>query len=39
MNKDDKNRHFVLLIMDLSKHGANEMCYVKMDSRWIIVLT
>jgi uncharacterized membrane protein len=22
MNKDDKNRHFVLLIIDISKHGA-----------------
>ena len=30
MNKDDKNRHFVLLIMDLSKHGTKEMCHVKM---------
>ena len=28
MNKDDKN--LVLLIMDLSKHGAKEMCHVKM---------
>jgi hypothetical protein len=25
MNKDDKNRHFVLLIIDISKHGAKEM--------------
>ena len=30
MNKDDKNRHFVLLIIDISKHGAKEMGYVKM---------
>jgi hypothetical protein len=30
MNKDDKNRHFVLLIIDISKHGAKEMCHVKM---------
>ena len=32
MNKDDKNRHFVPLIIDISKHGANEMGqhYVKM---------
>jgi hypothetical protein len=22
MNKDHKNRHFVLLIIDISKHGA-----------------
>ena len=27
MNKDDKNRHFVLLIIDISKHGAKEMGY------------
>jgi hypothetical protein len=25
MNKDDKNRHFVLLIIDISKHAAEEM--------------
>ena len=25
MNKDDKNSHFVLLIIDISKHGAKEM--------------
>jgi hypothetical protein len=31
MNKDDKNRHFVLLIIDISKHGAKEMDYVKME--------
>jgi hypothetical protein len=30
MNKDDKNRHFVLLIIDISKHGAKEMGNVKM---------
>jgi hypothetical protein len=30
MNKDDKNRHFVLLIIDISKHGAKEMSHVKM---------
>jgi hypothetical protein len=30
MNKDDKNRHFVLLIIDISKHGATEMGNVKM---------
>jgi hypothetical protein len=30
MNKDDKNRHFVLLIIDISKHGVKEMCHVKM---------
>jgi hypothetical protein len=29
MNKDDKNRHFVLLIIDISKHGAKEMGHVK----------
>ena len=31
MNKDDKNRHFVLLIIDISKHGAKEMGHVKME--------
>ena len=30
MNKEDKNRHFVLLIIDISKHGAKEMGRVKM---------
>ena len=30
MNKDDKNCHFVLLIIDISKHGAKEMGHVKM---------
>jgi hypothetical protein len=30
MNKDDNNRHFVLLIIDISKHGAKEMGHVKM---------
>jgi hypothetical protein len=30
MNKDDKNRHCVLLIIDISKHGAKEMGNVKM---------
>jgi hypothetical protein len=30
MNKDDKNRHFVLLIIDISKHGAKEMVHGKM---------
>jgi hypothetical protein len=30
MNKDDQNRHFVLLIIDISKHGAKEMGHVKM---------
>jgi hypothetical protein len=30
MNKDDKNRHFVLLIIDISKKGAKEMGHVKM---------
>ena len=30
MNKDDKNRHFVLLIIDIIKHGAKEMGHVKM---------
>jgi hypothetical protein len=30
INKDDKNRHFVLLIIDISKHGAKEMGHVKM---------
>jgi hypothetical protein len=28
--QDDKNRHFVLLIIDISKHGAKEMGNVKM---------
>jgi hypothetical protein len=30
MNKDDKNRHFVLLIIYISKHGAKEMGHLKM---------
>ena len=30
MNKDDKNRHFALLIFDIGKHGANGMGHVKM---------
>jgi hypothetical protein len=30
MNKDDKNRHLVLLIIDISKNGAKEMGHVKM---------
>ena len=30
MNKNDKNRHFVFLIIDISKHGAKEMCHFKM---------
>ena len=30
MNKDDKNRHCVLLFTDISKHGAKEMGNVKM---------
>jgi hypothetical protein len=30
LNKDDKNRHFVLLIIDINKHGAKEMVHVKM---------
>jgi Ni,Fe-hydrogenase maturation factor len=30
MNKDDKNRHFVLLIIDISKYGAKEMGHIKM---------
>jgi hypothetical protein len=30
MNKDDKNRYFVLLIIDISKHGVKEMDHVKM---------
>jgi hypothetical protein len=30
MNKDDKNRHFELLIIDISKHGEKEMGHVKM---------
>jgi hypothetical protein len=29
MNKDDNNRHFVLLIIDISKHGAKEMVFVR----------
>ena len=31
MNKYDKNRHFVLLIIDISKHGAKELDNVKME--------
>jgi hypothetical protein len=35
MNKDDKNRHFVILIIDISKHGTQEMGHVKMaNGRW-----
>jgi hypothetical protein len=30
MNKDDKNRHFALLIFDIGKHGAKGMGHVKM---------
>ena len=30
MKKDDKHRHFVLFFIDISKHGAKEMGYVKM---------
>ena len=30
MNKDDKNPHFVVLIIDISKHGAKELGHVKM---------
>ena len=30
MNKDDKNRHFALLIIDISKHGAKGMGHVTM---------
>jgi hypothetical protein len=30
-NKDDKNRDFVLLIIDISKHGVKEMGHVKME--------
>jgi hypothetical protein len=29
VNKDDKNRHCVLLIIDISKHGAKEMVMSK----------
>jgi hypothetical protein len=30
MNKAVRNRHFMLLIIDISKHGAKEMGHVKM---------
>ena len=30
MNKDDRNRHFALLIIAISKHGAKGMGHVKM---------
>ena len=30
MNNDDKNRHCVLLIIDISKHGTKEMGHDKM---------
>ena len=30
VNKDDKNRHCVLLIIDISKHGSKEIGNVKM---------
>ena len=39
MNKDDNNRHFVLLIIDISKHGAKEMGHVKMAGPGFIRLT
>ena len=29
--RNDKNRHFVLLIIDISKHGVKEMGHVKME--------
>jgi hypothetical protein len=29
MNKDEKNSHFVLLIIDISKNGAKEMGHFK----------
>jgi hypothetical protein len=37
MNKDEKNRHFVLLIIDISKHGAKEMGHVKMAGPGLLI--
>jgi hypothetical protein len=39
MNKDDKNRHFVLLIIDISKHGAKEMGHLKMTGPGFVNVT
>ena len=39
MNKDDKNHHPVLLINDLSKHGAKEMGHVKMTGHDFVNVT
>ena len=36
VNKDDKNRQCVLLIIDISKHGAKEMGNVKNSNSYII---
>jgi hypothetical protein len=35
MNKDDRNRHFALLIIAISKHGAKGMGHVKMAEAFI----
>jgi hypothetical protein len=32
MNKDDKNRHFMLLIIDISKHGARILAFLQSSS-------
>ena len=39
MNKDDNNRHFVLSIIDKSKHGAKEMGHVKMTGHDFVNVT
>jgi hypothetical protein len=33
MNKDDKNRHFVLLIIDISKHGAKGIYFPQVHAK------
>jgi hypothetical protein len=38
MNKDDKNRHFALLIIDISKHGAKGMGHVLLSDRIVEML-
>jgi hypothetical protein len=33
VNKDDKNRHCVLLIIDISKHGAKEISIAVLETK------
>jgi hypothetical protein len=37
MNKDDKNRHFVLLIIDISKHGAKDLSDIGICTEVILI--